>query len=336
MNRSYQHYKLLAGGAILLFLALVLLQVNWLRKAVFFQKEKIQYQLQQLVPDMALAIDGIDRDAFHADFGRMVDIPIDSFEVQIKKVLNKEGLSLDLSFAVYQDTSNGILITNQKKDSTALRDSEIRSCLSCIVSFSVAREGTRKLGESDEDYRARLVKNAEFQYFSPVPNFNIGDKPVLWLSVYLPDPLLHSLKALIYLFTFNVLLLILLLALFYYLLRALARHKQLSQIKDDFFNNMTHEFKTPLSSIRLASRVLKESQDHDKRLVYFGLIEKESKRMEQQIDQLLQLSLLDQKELAFAAKDINLKAVIEEIPDRLRLLLQEKHAELILNLNLEE
>ncbi len=335
MKGSYQHYQFLAGGAIILFLSLVLLQLNWLRKAIYFQQEEIQQKLQRLVPDMALAINGIQHEAFHGQKQKLLAIPIDSFEAKITEVLVQENLALDLSFAIYQDTVDGVFISNGE-DSLVLLDSPIKSCLSCIVSFSIVRDMEQKAGETDEAFRNRMMENAQFQYFSPVDKLKAQNGSVLWLAIYLPNPLMYSVKALIYLFVLNVAILGLLLALFYYLLRALARHKQLSQVKDDFFNNMTHEFKTPLSSIRLASKVLKESKAKEKKEVYYGLIEKETKRMEQQVDQLLQLSLLDHKELAFAAQDINLQAIIEEVPQRLKLLLQEKQAQLTLELDLED
>lgn len=335
MKRSYQHYQLLAGAAIILFLSLVLLQLNWLRKAVYFQEEEIQQKLQRLVPDMALAINGIQHEAFHGQKQKLLDIPLDSFGTKITTILEAEDLALDLSFAIYQDTTDGIFISNQVKDKDALLASKIRACLSCIVSFSIASEMDQGAEETEEEFMNRMVQNAQFQYFSPVNQLQSKERAILWLAIYLPNSVKYSVQTLAYLFALNVLVLGLLLALFYYLLGALAKHKQLSQVKDDFFNNMTHEFKTPLSSIRLASRVLKESKDHHKKDVYFGLIEKETKRMEQQVDQLLQLSLLDHKELAFAAQEINLQTVIEEVPQRLKLLLQEKKAQLTLDLDLE-
>lgn len=336
MKGSYQHYQLLARGAIILFLSLVLLQLNWLRKAVYFQQEEIQQKLQRLVPDMALAINGIQHEAFHGQKEKLLAIPIDSMEAKITDVLAKENLALDLSFAIYQDTVDGVFISNEVEDRLVLLDSPIKSCLSCIVSFSIVKDMEQKAGETDAAFSNRMLENAQFQYFSPVNNLKTQNGSVLWLTIYLPNSLIYSIKALIYLFILNVAVLGLLLALFHYLLRALARHKQLSQVKDDFFNNMTHEFKTPLSSIRLASKVLKEIEAKEKKEVYYGLIEKETKRMEQQVDQLLQLSLLDHKELAFAAQDINLQAIIEEVPQRLKLLLQEKQAQLTLELDLED
>jgi hypothetical protein len=335
MKPSYRHYQRLVVGAVILFVTLVLLQVNWLQKAVSFQAEETQQKLQRLVPDMALAINGIEHNAFHDQRQKISDIPLDSFEARINAVLDQEYLELDLSFAIYQDTIDGVFISNQPDHREALLASEIKSCISCIISFSIAKDIEQKADESEAEFRNRLMKNAQFQYFSPVKKLKSEKESLLWLAVYLPDALQVAMKTLMYVFVLNVLVLALLLALFYYLLRSLARHKQLSQVKDDFFNNMTHEFKTPLSSIRLASRVLKESDIQEKKAIYYSLIDKETKRMEQQVDQLLQLSLLDHKELALATQDVNLQSVIEEIPERLRLLLAEKHAQLTLDVQLD-
>ena len=102
-------------------------------------------------------------------------------------------------------------------------------------------------------------------------------------------------------------------AAFYTTLNALVRQKKLSEIKGDFINNMTHEFKTPLATISLAVDALRnEKVVHDRvKSAYFtGIIKEENRRMNKQVETILQASLLDRQE-----QQLNLKPHPRTRPD---------------------
>merc|ERR1712000_614440 len=78
----------------------------------------------------------------------------------------------------------------------------------------------------------------------------------------------------------------------------LIRQRQISQIKTDFINNMTHEFKTPIATINLALDAIKNPKiiaDHDKVKRYLGMIKDENKRMHAQVENVLRISKLEKK-----------------------------------------
>ena len=79
------------------------------------------------------------------------------------------------------------------------------------------------------------------------------------------------------------------------------RHKKFTKMKNDFINNMTHEFKTPISTISLASQMIQDSSivktpEMMERLS--GVIASETKRLQFQVDKVLQMSLFDSKNAA--------------------------------------
>ncbi|HXB92443.1 MAG TPA: histidine kinase dimerization/phospho-acceptor domain-containing protein, partial [Puia sp.] len=79
-------------------------------------------------------------------------------------------------------------------------------------------------------------------------------------------------------------------AAFYVTVYALLRQKKLSEIKNDFINNMTHEFKTPLATISLAVDALRNEkviQDRQKSEYFSGIIKEENKRMNKQVETIL-------------------------------------------------
>lgn len=91
------------------------------------------------------------------------------------------------------------------------------------------------------------------------------------------------------------------------------RQKKISKIRDDFINNITHEFKTPIATISLASEVLlnSDSTKNDERLKnYSRVIYEENKRMREQVDRVLQMALLDTRNYQLKKKSVNLDELI--------------------------
>jgi two-component system phosphate regulon sensor histidine kinase PhoR len=92
---------------------------------------------------------------------------------------------------------------------------------------------------------------------------------------------------------------------FFITIRTLLKQKKLSEIKSDFINNMTHEFKTPLATISLAVDALKNEKvtgNKEKTDYFTAIIKEENKRMNKQVETILQAALLDKKEVQLNLK----------------------------------
>ena len=323
------NYQWLGITTLALMLLLILLQVNWLRNAIHLQNQELEQKLRRLVGDVALEV----RKASPV----INDISIKVVQAHIDSMLKANDIDQTIHFAIYEDTIQGSFNSSYLSSKKELRQSPIKSCLSCIMSFAVADfKSKRRPNESEAAYAWRLTKDATFQYFSQVKQGQKLNTKNTWLTLYQPNKISQAIRSQIYLFVLNVLLLLLLLYMFFYLLRALSKHKKLAQVKEDFFNNMTHEFKMPLSSIRLASTVIRQSPDEQKKVTYHQLIEQESQRLEQQIDKLLDLSLLDNQQISFDLQPVNLTQLLTELPQRLNALIEKKKARLHLDLQFDE
>lgn len=137
----------------------------------------------------------------------------------------------------------------------------------------------------------------------------------------------------------SVIFTMIILAAFSLTVRTLLVQKKLSEIKSDFINNMTHEFKTPLATISLAVDALKnEKVQHDKeKMQYFsGIIKEENKRMNRHVETILQAALMDKQELKLNVKHLNAHQIISRVVDNFRLQLEEKQGTIDLTLNAKE
>ncbi len=102
---------------------------------------------------------------------------------------------------------------------------------------------------------------------------------------------------------------------FIYVISTVFTQKKLAEIKSDFINNMTHEFKTPIATISIANESLKNPKVYsspEKMDYYTGVIRDENKRMLRQVEVMLQMAQLEKGELKLKHEAINLKEVIEE------------------------
>lgn len=121
--------------------------------------------------------------------------------------------------------------------------------------------------------------------------------------------------------------------------RTMLRQKKLSEIKNDFINNMTHEFKTPIATISLAVDALKnEKVQRDKeKLVYFSsIIKEENQRMNRQVETILKSALMDRQEVQLNSKPLHVHEIIRDVADNFILRLQEKQGMLETDLSANE
>ena len=116
-------------------------------------------------------------------------------------------------------------------------------------------------------------------------------------------------------------------AAFFLTIRTLLRQKKLSEIKSDFINNMTHEFKTPLATISLAVDALKNekvSSDKEKTNYFTAVIKEENKRMNKQVETILQAALLDKQEVQLNLKKLSAHELIKSALNNIELPVNEK------------
>ena len=93
------------------------------------------------------------------------------------------------------------------------------------------------------------------------------------------------------------------------------RQKKISEMKSDFINNMTHEFKTPIATISIAADSISNEKvinEEEKVRFFAGMIKKENTRMNGQVERILQIARLDRKEFEFNFQAVNVHQLIEE------------------------
>ena len=136
-----------------------------------------------------------------------------------------------------------------------------------------------------------------------------------YIRLYFPDKkeyIFQSIKFMIPSFAFTLILLI----VFLYTIILAFRQKKLTEMKNDFINNMTHEFKTPISTISLAAQMLNDSsvRKSPKMLEHISsVINDETKRLRFQVEKVLQMSMFDRQKATLRLQDVDANVVIANI-----------------------
>jgi len=114
---------------------------------------------------------------------------------------------------------------------------------------------------------------------------------------------------------------------FAYTINVIFRQKKLSSMKTDFINNMTHEFKTPIATISLAADSITSPMiagKADKVGRFANIIKQENKRMNSQVEKVLQMALIDKRDFSLKVSDVNLHDIIYNAVENINLQVEKK------------
>lgn len=133
--------------------------------------------------------------------------------------------------------------------------------------------------------------------------------------------------------------LVIVILIFGYAIGIIIKQKRLSEVKNDFINNMTHELKTPISTISLSSEVLLkiDNQAENERVhKYAQIIFNENNRLKNQVERVLQLAKLDKDHIHLNQSEIDIHRTISVSADSFNLTLQENNGAIGQRLNAEK
>lgn len=136
------------------------------------------------------------------------------------------------------------------------------------------------------------------------------------LAIYFPNERAYVFRSMWTMLILSVLFIIFILVLFYYSISTIYRQKKLSEIKNDFISNMTHELKTPISTISLACEVLGDDtieKTRDRRDRYLGMIREENKRLGVLVENVLQTAILDKGNFKLNPSPIDIHEMIRNV-----------------------
>lgn len=173
-----------------------------------------------------------------------------------------------------------------------------------------------------DDYE--LLKNIEYSttlfHENSQGNFN--------LRITFPNKKRYLLSSILYMVALSIGFTVIIVLVFAFALYQLLKQRKISQIKTDFINNMTHEFKTPIATINLALDAIRNPKvmsDDVKMKRYLGMINEENKRMHAQVENVLRISKLEKKQLNINKEKHELHDLIEDAIPHVELMVEDRN-----------
>ena len=215
---------------------------------------------------------------------------------------------------------------------SALKRKNITLDYKYAVQTQIDGKNTYIMGSKDykPDKKIKLYKSLLFAYNDQIkPDF---------LYIYFPEQSSSFFKSTSFLVIPSLLLTLIIIVIFIVTLQIILRQKKISQIKNDFINNMTHELKTPISTISLASQMLRDSSvslpastiDH-----ISGVIFDESKRLSSQVEKVLQMAVFNEGRLKLKFTQIDLNKLVETVASNFEIRVTTENGELRTDLQAE-
>ncbi|MBV9988093.1 MAG: HAMP domain-containing histidine kinase [Chitinophagaceae bacterium] len=223
----------------------------------------------------------------------------------------------------------------QKQVDSVFRKNDIPP--SFVYAVGKFRTGTRRLGAD-----TNLIWSSAPQYNEGlkatklrIANFASGGDNTYFMKIFLPEKPTYLLRSLLPLIIILLLTVLALFACFLGLSAIIQKQARLAELKNDFINNMTHELKTPLFTISIASKMLAEqalTKENPKYASYVSSIQQETGRLTKLVDKVLQASSLEKKQLALDMKSVDLHEAIHAAVKSLELIRTTQQAVLKLSL----
>ena len=161
----------------------------------------------------------------------------------------------------------------------------------------------------------------------------------LILSVIFPERTNYVLGSMVWILGGSLLFSLFILSTFVLSLYFIISQKKISEMKSDFINNMTHEFKTPIATISLAADTITNPKviNDEKSIRHFiSMIKKENSRMNKKVETILQIASLDKKEIEFKFENVSIHTIIEYAIETIDIQVQQRNGTIRLNLEASE
>jgi two-component system, OmpR family, phosphate regulon sensor histidine kinase PhoR len=247
-----------------------------------------------------------------------------------KRAADLQNMSDQMISEIYQWEKT--LELDNKVVANAIKQSLVFANINTPYKFTVIKNGviqdsTLKKSEKNDFLKSKY----KVQLF---PENIIGQE--LILSVIFPERTNYVLGYIVWILAGSMLFSLFILATFAMSLYFIIRQKKISEMKSDFINNMTHEFKTPIATISLAADTITNPKviNDEKSIRHFiGMIKKENSRMNKKVETILQIASLDKKEIEFRFENVSLHIIIQHAVETIDIQVQQRNGRINLNLS---
>lgn len=315
-------------------LSLTVVQLYWVRNAISIERTNFENKVNSAVKEVIYKLEKIKtHDAINKNIDSQIRIhgflrSMDSVNValyndmvniqgadDIQKIIRKSNLA--------QEVINEMLDGNQPFDIERHLDVDV---LDSLLRHEIAQHGidtkfeygvystskSKMVFEKGGKYKTQLMKEGFVFTLYPYEFSKAPD----YLMIYFPYEIRYLLKQMASIIFISLILIIITLMLFIYVIRVIVWQRRLSEMKNDFINNMTHEIKTPISTISLACEALGDQQIKNNQLLsdnYLKVINDENTRLGGIAEKILQSAAIENDNFRLKREKLNVHELIDGV-----------------------
>lgn len=325
MSRRTINAVILLG--LLSMATILFVQYNWIKRTIAAQAKDVALQeiedslsLKQFSEQVHIGLRNVLQSISHQKsdssdlYGAVKQIRTNYFSVDIneelhpfyletllKKEFYNQNIHLDFQYGIYDCFTDSIVFGNLIKFT---KDSLYSPVSDTLMGITSAKLSWKKDGHYFTVFFPHVINKAI------EPTEDLGS-PWMWM----------------------ILIVALMLLFFGYTITVIFKQKRLSEIKTDFINNMTHELKTPISTIALSSDMLMRgdfSKEPEKLMRYASIIYKENKRLENQVERVLNVAKMDKETLKLKCVSFDMHELLDEAKENFEFNQSESGGQIIL------
>lgn len=341
------------------FITLLFLQTKYLKEVINMRKEQFDESVTRSLYQTARNLEleetkqGLE-EQFHQHASGMPDSLDMAHPHAVRKPTPHTSIPVNVTKGIFLDNLNANSVSESVRDSVRKRFINQKALLNEVVYSILYKASDKPLAERidfrklDSDLRAELRSNGiniDYHFYVTTSDGREvyrcadyqpeGEENAYRQELYPNDPLaqtgllyIHFPEMQKYLFASvqfmipAIIFTLILLIIFIFTIYTIFRQKRLSEIKNDFINNMTHEFKTPISTISLAAQMLRDPSVAKSEAMFnhiSGVIVDETKRLRFQVEKVLQMSMFDRKAATFKRKELDANLLVQDTVNTFRL-----------------
>lgn len=369
MNKT--RFRLLVFFMSLSLIGIILVQLYWINSSLKGNSEQFKSNVQQALGKTAGKVQEKEKQDFFLIYGKIADstgrTPVetdfDKYALRNGKFIpQKSAAGVDNTDTFIGDEDNKVDATPTEK--AKLKDEKrmsalllykkvtdkhpIESRVSVGVLGRMLKEELSRFGvdtpfefavvsgNGSDDNGVTHVKSPAFKYIKEFSQdhaiFDELEVPSRYrLFISFPKKEAYLFSELLGITSLSIVFTLIIIIAYLSAINQLIKQKQISEIKTDFINNMTHEFKTPIATINLALDAIKNPkvfEDKEKVDRYLQMIRDENKRMHAQVENVLQISKLDKKELDIEKGQADIHEIIESAIEHVHLIIEARQGSL--------
>lgn len=301
-------YPLIIFLIIFSVLGILFIQMSWIKNAMYVKKEQYGHDLEKALIDV--------RPAAYNSFIMTQGYNPNQIDEENKAWLIQTHFTAQI---IEPDEMSMIIVQAMKKNNIR---QPFEFCITNIFNNPICYSAGFTPAMFNDSKSIRLTPENALQPET--------------LFLFVKEPHNYIVKQMTWMILASVIFTVIIISAFVVTIRTMLKQKNISEIKSDFINNMTHELKTPLATISLAVDALNNEKvihDVDKIRYYSGMIKEENRRMNKQVETILQAAKLEKQDINLNLQMLNAHAAITKVANNLVLQIQERSGELRLNLH---